>query len=358
MKHDLFISYCRRDSDEVNALLAEMKAAIPDLNYWFDINGIESGDEFEHKIIAAIDNSAYVLFALSDNSINHSEWTKKEVNYAKNTGKKIIPVLLKGAKLSGWFLFTFGAIDCIDSTDESQKEKLYNNLSEWLGKKRALPQDEGPWIRPFKDDPVGGTTPIDTETFVNYYTQRFVSDLHMFFDVRNNLGDGSYPFVMEMQCGFTNLQRKRMVWDDLSHYDMFSVAVFYMSMCAQIVGRLYGYRQMENFMRASGWPMFLCGMGGLMHPIQVMRESELDPFRSDDGYIQTLLNAGKYLKKDFLDFMHKGTPCLNSQAHNVLVEVVDIDGLSEIFDQQEQLYCEWIRDRKARYESYYVETVI
>ena len=107
-----------------------LKERIPSLNCWFDITGIESGDEFEERIISAIDNSSYVLFALSENSIN-SSWTKDEIMYAKNTGKKIIPVLLKDYKLSdGWFLFKFGRIDCIDSTNQLQVEKLLRNLSD------------------------------------------------------------------------------------------------------------------------------------------------------------------------------------------------------------------------------------
>lgn len=100
--------------------------------------------------------------------------------------------------------------------------------------------------------------------------------------------------------------------------------------------------------------MLSCGMGGLMHPIQVMRESELHPLGSDDSYTETMLNAGKYLKKDFLGFMQKGAPCLNRLAHNSLVEVVDIAQLSELFDEQEKLYCDWIKDPETKYESYYV----
>lgn len=134
MKYDLFISYSRKDFDEVNAFLRTLCEQIPTLTYWFDITGIESGDEFEEKIITAINNSSYVLFALSDNSIN-SQWTKDEVMYAKNTGKKIIPVLLKGATLkNGWFLFKFGRVDCIDSTNPVQVNKLINNLSVWISK--------------------------------------------------------------------------------------------------------------------------------------------------------------------------------------------------------------------------------
>ena len=91
-----------------------------------------------------------------------------------------------------------------------------------------------------------------------------------------------------------------------------------------------------------------------MHPIQVMWESELYPMCSDDSYTATLLNAGKYLKKDFLDFMKKGEPCLNRSAHNALVDAVDINELSALFDKQQMLYCDWVKDPEAKYESIYV----
>ena len=134
MKYDVFISYARKDFDEVNRFVEMLKERIPSLTCWFDITGIESGDEFEDKIITAIDNSTYVLFALSDHSIQ-SQWTKDEVMYAKNSNKKVIPLLLKGAQLKGWFLFKFGRIDCIDTTNSLQIDKLVKNLSDWTGKR-------------------------------------------------------------------------------------------------------------------------------------------------------------------------------------------------------------------------------
>lgn len=132
MKYDVFISYSRKDFDEVSSLIETIRTEIPDLSAWFDVTGIESGDEFEDKIISAIDNSSYVLFALSENSLA-SQWTKDEVMYARNTDKKVIPILLKGAQLKGWFLFKFGRIDCIDSTDDIQMKKLMRDLSRWRG---------------------------------------------------------------------------------------------------------------------------------------------------------------------------------------------------------------------------------
>ena len=147
MKYDVFISYARKDFDEVSSFVEMLKERIPRLTYWFDITGIESGDEFEEKIITAIDNSSYVLFALSDNSIQ-SQWAKDEVMYAKNTDKKVIPLLLKGATLKGWFLFKFGRVDCIDTTNRLQTDKLVRNLCSWKGislselEKKANPQKQ------------------------------------------------------------------------------------------------------------------------------------------------------------------------------------------------------------------------
>lgn len=132
LKYDLFISYAREDLDEVSSLIRDLQSAIPGLTYWFDITGIESASDFEEKIITAISESKYVIFALSDYSMN-SEWAKDEVTYAKNIGKKVIPVLLKGSALKeGWFLFKFGRIDCIDSTSSVQMEKLTSDLLRWL----------------------------------------------------------------------------------------------------------------------------------------------------------------------------------------------------------------------------------
>ena len=137
MKYDVFISYSRNDFDEVSAFVKMLRERIPKLSLWFDILGVESGaEEFDEKIIKAIDDSSYVLFALSDNSIK-SKWTKDEVLYAKNTGKNVIPVLLKDAELKGWFLFKFGRTDCIDSTSFIQVEKLTSDLSKWTLEARS-----------------------------------------------------------------------------------------------------------------------------------------------------------------------------------------------------------------------------
>ena len=54
MKYDVFISYSRKDLEEVKRFIERLKRHIPTLIYWFDLTGIESGDEFGDRIISAI----------------------------------------------------------------------------------------------------------------------------------------------------------------------------------------------------------------------------------------------------------------------------------------------------------------
>ena len=145
-KYDVFISYSRKDLDEVSTFVEMLKTRIPTLEVWMDLEGITAADEFDEKIISAIDASSYVIFAVSPNSNSigegSSKWTKKELVYAKNTGKKVIPVLLNGAELNNWFLFEFGRVDCIDSTSTHQIEKLLKNIAKWSNKNLVKPKKD------------------------------------------------------------------------------------------------------------------------------------------------------------------------------------------------------------------------
>ncbi len=133
-KVDVFISYSRRDFDEVNKFVEMLKQRIPDLTYWFDLTGIEAGEkEFDEKIISAIKASSYILFFISDHSMD-SKWTKKEVIYATNIEKKVIPVIFRETTLHDWFIFNCGRIDSIDLGDNKQTEKLLRDLASWTGK--------------------------------------------------------------------------------------------------------------------------------------------------------------------------------------------------------------------------------
>ena len=137
--HEIFISYSRKDLQQVISIRDEIKEKIG-AESWIDIKGIESGDQFINKIVGAIDKAKVVLFMVSEASMK-SEYAQREVMYAKNSGKKVVPVILDNSQLQGWFLFLFGVVDYIDINNPRQKDKFFENMRGWLG---LADNDEGP----------------------------------------------------------------------------------------------------------------------------------------------------------------------------------------------------------------------
>ena len=123
--YDIFISYSRQNLQQVIAIRDELKEQVG-VDSWIDLKGIESGEQFVNVIIKAIDEAKVILFMISQASMQ-SEYTKKEVMYARNVGKKVVPIVLDGSKLSGWFLFEFGVVDYVNIQDPMQKQKFYDN---------------------------------------------------------------------------------------------------------------------------------------------------------------------------------------------------------------------------------------
>lgn len=131
----IFISYSRIDKNIVFPFIKRIENEL-NTTCWIDSEGIESGSQFEEVIVNAIDESKVVLFMLSDSSIN-SKWTKREVLYAEDEGKRIVPIVIDGKGLRKWFKFHFGNVDYIDINDEGQCDKLLNNLASWIGVERT-----------------------------------------------------------------------------------------------------------------------------------------------------------------------------------------------------------------------------
>ena len=97
------------------------------------MTGIESDKQFIDVIIDAIDQADIFLFMYSKFS-DGSEWTRKEVEYAKSENKKIVFVKIDKVPLSKYYRFQFGGHDIIDIFDRDQKRKLMFNLQNWVKK--------------------------------------------------------------------------------------------------------------------------------------------------------------------------------------------------------------------------------
>lgn len=135
----IFISYSRIDKNIVFPFVKRIEQEL-NTTCWIDSEGIESGSQFEEVIVNAIEESNVVLFMLSDSSIN-SKWTKREVLYAEDERKRIVPVVVDKKGLRKWFKFHFGNVDYIDINDEGQCDKLLNNLASWIGVERMSKKD-------------------------------------------------------------------------------------------------------------------------------------------------------------------------------------------------------------------------
>lgn len=125
----VFISYSRKDIEKARAIKAEIEKHT-NCQCWMDMEGIESGDQFEDVIIKALNKCKFIVFVLSANSMR-SVYAQKEVKYAYGKKKKLIPVQIDDAELTDWFLFNFSGIDIIDYKQTDQKNKLFNNLKVW-----------------------------------------------------------------------------------------------------------------------------------------------------------------------------------------------------------------------------------
>ena len=97
----VFISYSRKDLAFVERLAKDLKAA--GLEVWYDLSGLEGGDEWGKVIQAAIRKSQFFVVVLSPNSIK-GRWVEREFLFAENLNLKIIPLLYADCELPLWAL--------------------------------------------------------------------------------------------------------------------------------------------------------------------------------------------------------------------------------------------------------------
>lgn len=88
----VFISYSRRDSEFVDRLETDLRAA--GIETWVDRARIEAGDGWVGRIQDAIVSSSAMLYIASPEALN-SAWVNDELYYALTRGKLILPVIYR-----------------------------------------------------------------------------------------------------------------------------------------------------------------------------------------------------------------------------------------------------------------------
>lgn len=95
-----FLSYAKEDREQVRSIMDDLHDY--GVLTWFDEKDLLPGDDWEEKILEAIEKSDYFFLFLSSKSLNRSGYKNKELKYALEqadlrplTNKKfIIPILL------------------------------------------------------------------------------------------------------------------------------------------------------------------------------------------------------------------------------------------------------------------------
>lgn len=130
MKHQVFISYSRKDSAQAAELCSFLDAK--GFTYWIDKDGILSRNSFKAELVDAIYSSRVVVF-LSSKASNASQYVAKEITLAVKFDKIIVPLMLDDAPFSKSILFDLNDIDRLDFHGDYQK-KLLDNLAFAIGR--------------------------------------------------------------------------------------------------------------------------------------------------------------------------------------------------------------------------------
>lgn len=126
-KYDVFISYSRRDyvDESYNVIpgnaIAEIQNVFDEngITYWFDKDGIYSGQEFIEIITGAIAESKMLIF-ISSKHLNESMWTAGEIFEALDGEKAIIPVKIDNSQYNKKFKLLIRPLDYIDYQENPQ----------------------------------------------------------------------------------------------------------------------------------------------------------------------------------------------------------------------------------------------
>lgn len=132
MQHKVFISYSRKDKDVANGLCEVLKEN--GIEYWIDKEGIYSSSNYKELIVDAIDVSKAVIFVSSANS-NASINVIREIGYAVNMNKPILPLMLDDAPYAKSIRLDISDIDQIDFKNPiASSKKLITSLMYVLNK--------------------------------------------------------------------------------------------------------------------------------------------------------------------------------------------------------------------------------
>ena len=152
IKYDVFISYSRKDYvDEATKqvipgnVVSQIKEMFDanGISYWFDEDGIYSGDAFAPLIAKNIKSAKIFLFISSKNS-NASEWTSNEIATAHAYKKKIIPFRYDDSVYNDSVIIYIARLDYIEYQSNPSKalSRLLSSIQTYLKSEKDREEKE------------------------------------------------------------------------------------------------------------------------------------------------------------------------------------------------------------------------
>lgn len=111
----VFLSYSRKDETVANHVRRVARDAGQDV--WIDSYDIRAGDGWRASIVSGIEQADVVLVVLSKHSVG-SEHVATEVQIARELGRRVVPVKLGTARLSGALLYSLAGVQVVDCSSD------------------------------------------------------------------------------------------------------------------------------------------------------------------------------------------------------------------------------------------------
>ena len=232
---DVFISYSRKDYvDEENNvipgnIITQIKNSLLEngISYWFDEEGIYSGDEFASVITRAIRETSVFLFISSVNS-NKSHWTSNEISTALEFNKVIIPVRIDDTPYNDSIMMKIISLDYVDCRVNKAKaiEKVLRAIRRNLhrghsfeipsGNEEIAPESPAPEITPIINKKSSSDKQFEPESFIiDENSIHFVQEPLSYRDISVNITDQVTPLAVLVGPPCVG---KTMTWVRLARY--------------------------------------------------------------------------------------------------------------------------------------------
>lgn len=137
----VFISYSSKDVKQVESVIKVLKEA--GIDYWKAPEMIPVGSNYAKEIPKVICECIVFVLIITEQS-QESIWVEKEVDYAINNKKTIVPIKMFDGELSGMFKFYLNNVQMINYNEEGErafyilKERILNLISTERERKISL----------------------------------------------------------------------------------------------------------------------------------------------------------------------------------------------------------------------------